>query len=398
MVHESAKQRVLYFCSRLPSNIQGGLDLRVQSQISALLGFAEVYVFGLNGKGAPFHPQISSWRASKNEGVSRQLDALQGMSALLSGRSPFESRFSEETADELRSEIRLHEPDVIVISRIDLTVYLEVVQEEFSGKLILDLDETVGSTGPSILKIMQHPGQALVFKTFNERVSRLEQNVLGVVDQIWVCSAVERKRLLDSDFRDIDPTSKIVVVPNSVSVGDYTTMQKGERLENTLIYPASFAYEPSLDAAKFLIYELMPLLPNFRLRFVGSHIPSWMRNLQLDNVTSEGPVPSIIPYLKSSTALVVPLRAGGGTRLKVIEALAAGLPVVSTEFGVEGLNLEAGLDYLRAESAEDFAEQCRKLLRNQDMRNALASKGIKTATRSFSTISLKELLMKTLSG
>ena len=388
----SSKKRILYFCSRLPSNVQGGLDLRVRGQISAMLSFAEVSVFALNGHGQPFDSRINSWRSSKNASVSRGIDALAVMASLREGGNPFESRFSEETVTELRNEIYLHSPDLIVLSHIDLTVYLSAIKEKFFGEIILDLDESITSTSPTILKLMKHPGQKVVFKAFCNRVELIEKEVLSVVDQIWVSSELERKKLLAHYGVLNQKFSIISVMPNCISVEAYTSTEIHLRNKDTIIFPASFAYEPNLDASRFLISELMPILPEKKLKFVGSHLPTWMIESQTENISCEGPVKDIAPFLQAANVLVVPLRGGGGTRLKVIEALAAGLPIVSTGFGVEGLDLIPMKDYLHAESAIEFATQIHKITSNNELAIDLSERGKATAKNRFSIEFLEGLI------
>jgi len=391
------RPRVLYFCSRLPSTIQNGLDLRVRGQMTALLEFCELAVFALNGKGLKFDDRITSWRSSDNPDVSKVIDTTVGMAVLKGGGHPFSPRFSEETASELSEEIRSFRPSHIVISRIDLTVYLEVIKREFDGVIILDLDESAASTGPSILKVLNNPGQALVFRTLSERVAALELEVLPEVDQVWVSSEVERQRVISIAQSESKSSPSLLLVPNCVLVEDYSKGSSNDRAGDTIIFPASFAYEPSLDAARFLIDEVMPLLPEITLLLVGSHIPLWMTNLDRANIRCEGPVASMVPYLHSSSATVIPLRAGGGTRLKAIESMATGIPVISTSFGVEGLGLTPGTDYLEAHTTEEFASHIRSVLSNQNLSRNLASNGRAIVAERFSTQSLETRLRDYLS-
>lgn len=388
MVNLSTEHRVLYLCSRLPGTVQSGLDLRIQGQILSLLASSKVSVFGLNGKSKKFDDRIYAWSSSADPFVSQEINAEAGIRALGFGGHPFAARFSARTAVELSQEILSFRPTHVIISRIDLTVYLETIQEVFAGRIILDLDESVDSTGPSIQSVISHPGQRLVFKTFSERVRAEEESSFKKVEQVWVSSDVELNRAklaFKSDYY------KFSTVPNSVRVETYGLNPDLVRESNTLIYPASFAYAPSIDAAKFLIHDLMPLIPELKLKFVGSHIPEWMRDSTTGNISVEGPVTDMVPHLQTASVLVVPLRAGGGTRLKVIESMASGLPVVSTAFGVEGLGLVEGEHYLRAETPREFADQCRLLVSNRVLWHRLSERGMATVGENFSIQSLEDI-------
>jgi polysaccharide biosynthesis protein PslH len=393
----SSTPRVLYFCARLPSNIQNGLDLRIRGQMTALLDFCELSVFALNGKGHRFDDRIDSWRSSENTDVAKTIDTTVGMVALRDGGHPFAPRFSEQTAKEFTEQIRAFEPSHIIVSRIDLTVYLEVIKQWFEGVLILDLDESAASTGPSILKLLKNPGQALIFRTLSERVKAIEQSVFAEFDHVWVSSEVEHRRVTTLTQCKQGETPILSVVPNCVPVELYFEGTDIPRQAGTIVFPASFAYEPSVNAARFLINELMPLLPEVKLKFLGSHIPAWMKEASSAQITIEGPIADMVPYLKEASASVIPLRAGGGTRLKAIESLAAGLPIVSTEFGVEGLGLVTDQDYLRAETAHEFAHQIRKITCNPDLAERLSLNGQEIARKRFSSGSLKVSLQALIS-
>jgi glycosyltransferase involved in cell wall biosynthesis len=318
------------------------------------------------------------------------------MEALRGGGHPFASRFSEQTAAELTDAISIFRPSHLIVSRIDLAVYLDAIKREFDGVVILDLDESAASTGPSIHRLLANPGQALLFRAFSERVVSLEQSILPQVDQVWVSSEVERQMVITSLQGKQGQSHEISVVPNSVAVDAYSQGPDSARVTKTIIFPGSFAYEPSVDAARILIDEIMPLLPETRLMFVGSHIPTWMRDLRRENISCEGPVADIVPYLHAASAIVIPIRAGGGTRLKAIESLAAGLPVISTSFGVEGLGLNAGTDYLEASSASEFATQIRRVLDTAKLARELAENGRAIASERFSIESLEKLLHRSL--
>lgn len=109
---------------------------------------------------------------------------------------------------------------------------------------------------------------------------------------------------------------------------------------------------------------------------MGSWIPDWLTARAGAMVTVNGPVDDMAAQLAASTVAVVPLRSGTGTRLKILECLAASTPVVSTAVGVEDLDLEPDRHYLRAESASEFAVAIRRLVDEPDLAASLADAGL----------------------
>ncbi len=127
-----------------------------------------------------------------------------------------------------------------------------------------------------------------------------------------------------------------------------------------MVLTARFDYPPNAIAARFLVEEILPRLwerlPSARLQLVGSDPTSFVRAAAAKDPRIEvtGPVPEVTPFLARAFAVAVPLFQGGGTRLKVLEAFAAGTPVVATSKAVEGLDVTEGAHFLAAESADEF--------------------------------------------
>jgi glycosyltransferase involved in cell wall biosynthesis len=139
---------------------------------------------------------------------------------------------------------------------------------------------------------------------------------------------------------------------------------------------ADFSYLPNVDATRWLTTEIFPRLltrrPRATLQLVGMHAPS---GLLPEGVTASANVPRIQPYFDDADVFVVPLRAGGGTRLKIIEALAKGLPTVSTTIGCEGLAVRDGEHLLVADTAEDMVKATVRLLDDRELRRKVANNG-----------------------
>jgi glycosyltransferase involved in cell wall biosynthesis len=148
-----------------------------------------------------------------------------------------------------------------------------------------------------------------------------------------------------------------------------------------VLYTANFGYAPNLEAARILLDEIRPRLlaavPSLQVVLCGQQPPPELQALAASepDVVVTGAVPDVRPWFAAADAVIVPLRHGGGTRLKILEALAAGCPLVSTHKGAEGLQLDDGLHLRLAETAHDLAEALLWCLREPEMAQAMAERG-----------------------
>ncbi len=145
-----------------------------------------------------------------------------------------------------------------------------------------------------------------------------------------------------------------------------------------LAFLGSMDWMPNIEGVHWFVREVYPKLkqstPDVRLRIVGRRPGADIVALQRDDPSIEvtGTVEDVRPSLRDAAALVVPLLSGGGTRIKILEAMALGLPVVSTTVGAEGLPFEDGRHLLLADDAVTFAERCQSVLTSTDLQNQLA--------------------------
>ena len=145
----------------------------------------------------------------------------------------------------------------------------------------------------------------------------------------------------------------------------------------TVTFQGTLRYPPNAEAARFLVDSVGPVLrarvPGVRLRLVGTTAPGLERLDAPPDVTLVGQVPEIADELARTDVVVVPLRFGSGTRLKILEAFAHRIPVVSTALGAEGLGAEDGVHLLVADDAPAIAEACRRLIGDPDLRRRVVT-------------------------
>jgi glycosyltransferase involved in cell wall biosynthesis len=217
-------------------------------------------------------------------------------------------------------------------------------------------------------------GRARVLAHF---LRRLEGRTYSRAD-LLVCMSANDKDYMRRRM-GVSP-DHIVVVPNGATPPEIDSDPEALRsmlgLKGPVVlFMGKLDYRPNAEALEFLLEGVLPRirkdLPRATLVVVGSPEPPRMP----PGALAVGGVPSVWPYVLSSDVCVAPLLSGSGTRLKVLEYMAAGRPVVSTAIGVEGLEVEAGRDLVLAETPGDFAGEVVRLLRDPSEAAALARRG-----------------------
>jgi glycosyltransferase involved in cell wall biosynthesis len=196
----------------------------------------------------------------------------------------------------------------------------------------------------------------LMDRVDEHRFRRRQRRIVHSATRTVVCSDLDRARL---------DAHEVVVVPNGYDPPpDLGPTRAPDPATFTLI--GLFSYEPNLDAARWLVRAVFPhlrrRLPDAQLRLVGHH-DGELNELAGPGVTVTGGIASVVDELNRATAVVVPMRFGGGTRLKVLEAFACGVPVVSTRLGAEGLGATDQRELLLADDARRLAEACVDVVR-----------------------------------
>lgn len=226
----------------------------------------------------------------------------------------------------------------------------------------------------------RHPATRLVRRRFAERVRAMENALAGRMDEIWVCSAEDGRRFVGEGV-----IAPVRVVANAIDTARYRVRSAppplpGGRPGPVLLYPGAFHHAPNARAAEFLLGDLWPRVsrrhPDARLVLCGVDPTEAMSRAAADDgrIVVTGRVADVVPHLRHATVMPVPLFEGGGTRFKILEAFAAGLPVISTPKGAEGLGAEPGTHYLEAVDGDSFAAAIDGVLADATAARAMAER------------------------
>jgi glycosyltransferase involved in cell wall biosynthesis len=282
----------------------------------------------------------------------------------------FKSRDIEKTlAQVLRSEVF----DAVQIESIHLAFYLELLRSAPSQPLLVSDWHNIES---ELMSRYAECGQSFVKRLVALRCARLlenkERRTLKICNATTVPSERERQTLSQRC-----PEANLYVIPNGVDTAFYQAEIELERLSQAgsrrlILFVGSMDYHANIRAAEWFVQQVWPRIethyPDIDFAIVGRDPSADVRQLASDRVLVTGTVADIRPFYHRAVVVVAPLLVGGGTRLKILEAMAAGVPVVSTTVGAEGIEAENNIHLLLANTREQFAAAVERLLISEEDR------------------------------
>jgi len=269
--------------------------------------------------------------------------------------------------------------DVVQVESIHLMNYLPVIRAARSRPIVVCDWHNIES---DLMGQYAEREQSLARKTYARRTARLmnefEMKALNEFDGHIVVSEQDAERL-----QGMRTQARILVIENGVDISYYATEQSAPK--NRIVFVGSMDYHANIDGAINFARKVWPAVREQKTELVFTIVgrdpsPEVRALSSIDGVEVTGSVDDVRPYYREAIAAVVPLNVGGGSRLKILEAMAAGVPVVSTKLGAEGLHSSDGENILLTDSTEQLAERLINVIDNQDLRRRLIEGG-KTLVR-----------------
>jgi len=382
------RMKILIVTPTLPAPVSGG-QTRLYNLVKQLSIKHELFVLsfvqpgekGLLDDLTPFCKRVLVVPFDGFKPKGKWRNRLDGWTRILFDQRP---RYVETfPVEQMRGSLRR----LLTESAFDVVVFEQL--------FLVELSTEIHNT-PMIL-VEQNVESDIALRAYRQKANAVHKmrdwlifRKLVAYEQEWlprfpVCVAVSG---IDADrLRQLAPQTEVFVVPNGVDVGAFAP-PRDDRQPDTLLFFGTLNYGPNLEGLLWFCREALPLVrnsvPDVRLRIVGKDPPPAVVDLKaVPGVELVGFVPDVRPELWSSTLSIVPLHRGGGTRLKILEALAAGCPVISTSVGAEGLHLIPDQDLLVADSAKDFAIKTIRLLEDPALRKQLAKNGRRAVTARY---------------
>ena len=284
--------------------------------------------------------------------------------------------WSLRAASQLANVLRAGQFDTIQMEGVHLLKYLPILQEAPGfPAIVMDWHNIESELMWRYSETTSNWAKKIVAKRTAKLIERAEDRLLKICGTHTVTSERERQKLLARY-----PIPDIRVIPNGVDAHAYTSKRIAEssgkcgqgNSKPTILFVGSMDYHANIDAATWFSRQVWPEIarahPELVFTIVGRDPSPEVLGLVSDRIRVTGTVDDIRPFFASAVAVIVPIRYGSGTRYKILEAMAAGVPVISTRLGAEGIEVKDGVHLLLADSKSEIAAAVGRLLNSPGTR------------------------------
>jgi glycosyltransferase involved in cell wall biosynthesis len=371
----SAKPSLLYITPVIPALTGNGLAMRAGTVLEVLAGRYDVNLLVVPLY-APVTPRIPE-----------PLEKLCRRAAIVSPRPQRRGWFRPAA---LWGDFRF---DVVHVFRLAMVPFSEPYLRRFFRRpqRHLDLDDIESITRRRLSALYRQNGDgAMAAREESEATQseKLENAALRRFDRVYVCSDADRRKL------EGRTRGQVCVLPNGVRMPSDVPARSADG-PFTFLFVGTLGYYPNEDGVRYLCAEIVPRIRElagrgFVVNVAGTGASESLRQAaSVPQVRFLGAVPDLYPWYAQSDAIVAPVRAGGGTRIKILEAFSFQRPVVATSIAMEGIEARAEEHVVIGDTPAVFAQQCARLMFDRELRDRLAQNALALLLHSYTIQSLQ---------
>lgn len=368
--------KVLFLVRDLPWPPNSGARLRAHNLLMRMARQHQITVLGYWPPGKELPPEADLFEAAvpvPEPPRPGKLAFAAGLAANIASPVPYavSKHLSREMQKSIEKVVLQHCFDLVHCDSLPLAQYALAIPRI---PKVLDEHNVEASIWRRHAKCQRSALRRLYAALQASKMSRFEQRVCPKFDCCVAVSELDA-HVIRTQYR----ARNVLVVPNGVDTKLFTPSE-AQTIPGRIVFTGSMDWLPNQDAVLYFAESIWPLvkrhLPHASFAVVGRRPPQAVERLALQygfNLVADAS--DVRPHIAEAEVVVVPLRIGGGTRLKILEALAMAKPVVSTTIGAEGLELVHGKHILLADNPHDFANRVCALLTDSDMRARLSDNG-----------------------
>lgn len=397
------RPRILILTNRVPFPLKDGGNLAMKAMVDGYHanGF-DVYLLSMNTTRHPIednmaraeYADIYEFKTVAVDNEVRPWPALKNY--LFSSEANHVMRFRHNVFEsELKNVLQSFKPDYVQVESVYLSTYLPLVHQYTDAKTILRLHNIEYQVWQRLGAEMQQPIKKKYISNLAHRIEKFEKKVWREYDLLLPITSEDERMMLTAV-----PDANSYVVPFTI---DMKGIIPDDNEKWVGYHLGAMDWLPNEEGVRWFLREILPriheVVPTFKFYFAGRNMPAELKRTTNELVICEGEVEDAQAFVSDKKILIVPLRSGGGIRVKILEAMAHGKVVISTDIGMQGINAEPDKHYISANTAEEFTKSVSWCLANKDKAELIASNASDLIQDQYSTEvtfrCLKEKLFET---
>ena len=358
--------RVLQICHKPPlPSIDGGCIAINNISRGLIKELGSIKVLTINTLKHPFDLEYYDQNyldKSKIEStfVDTKLNIVDAFSNLVTYDSYNISRFFSPDFNELIIRTLKSESfDIVLLESLFTTPYIETLKTYSTAKIILRSHNLEYIIWKRLSIESVNPAKKIYLKLLSSQLKQYEIDVFNKIDGIATISDEDKKKYIE-----LKCPVKIETIPFGIETQKYKVL-RNENKALKFFHIGAMDWKPNLEAVSWLLNDIWPRIqkkiPNAELHLAGKNMPDWLFKNSKQNIFNHKEVKNSSQFIIENDIMIVPLLSAGGIRVKIIEGMAYGKTIISTEIGAEGINYKNGENIIIANNPEDFSEKAKKI-------------------------------------
>lgn len=374
MPHES-KPKILIILSRFPYPLEKGDKLRAFHQIKELSKHFEINLFAISDKevSESEKAKLREYCSSIHIERIKKLQIVIGLLRSLVNGKPFQVGYFYHPSIKRRLRTLLDNSpfDHIYCQLLRTSEYVKDFHQV--SKSIDYMDAL--AYGMSSRAVQKNWLSSWIYRNEAKRLANYERHIFDYFEVRTIISEQDRKRIKHPE------NNEILVVPNGIDESFFETTDNSKKFE--LVFVGNMSYAPNVDAAEYLAREILPTVPNCRLLLAGANPHKRVLALKASNIQISGWVEDIRESYTQARIFIAPMRIGTGLQNKLLEAMALGIPCITTSLANNALGAENNKSICIADSLEETKTAIERLLKDEEFANQIAKNGQDLVRQSF---------------
>lgn len=370
--------KILQICSKIPFPSKDGGSIAMNILTQGLISAGnQVDVLAIN---TPKHfikdEEIDlAYRTKTNYQsvyIDTSLKPIDAFLNLFSKKSYNISRFySKSFSDVLEQRLKNEDYDIIHLETLWVTPYVDLIRKHSRAKIVLRSQNIEYMIWDRLAEDTNNVIKRAYLKMLARRLKNYEFEVMNKFDAI-----VPITELDSAVYKKMGFKHSIYHVPFGIDLEKYK-LNTSNLEKPSVFHIGAMDWRPNADGIDWFLnnvwQNVVSKIPQLKLYLAGRNMPDWLMNLNMTNVVVEGEVPDSHQFINSKSIMIVPLKSGGGMRVKIIEGMALGKTIISTQVGAEGIEYEHNHNLIIANTAEEFEKAITKCIDDVDFSDKLAN-------------------------